>query len=32
MRAKPGKPWLRVEGFLSPDAVVHEYRTLFEGQ
>jgi len=28
MRAKPGKPWLRVEGFLSPDAVISEYRNM----
>ena len=28
MRSKPGQPWLRVEGFLSPDAVIQEYGTL----
>ena len=28
MRAKPGKPWLRVEGFLSPDALISEYRNM----
>ena len=30
MRAKPGKPWLRVEGFLSPDAVAHEYHAMLQ--
>jgi len=30
MRAKPGKPWLRVEGFLSLDAVIHEYHTMLQ--
>ncbi len=30
MRAKPGKPWLRVEGFLSPDAVAREYHTMLQ--
>jgi protein SCO1/2 len=30
MRAKPGKPWLRVEGFLSPDAVISEYRNMLQ--
>ncbi len=28
MRAAPGKPWLRIEGFVSPDALVHDYREL----
>jgi len=28
MRAKPGKPWLRIEGFFSPDAVISEYRNM----
>jgi protein SCO1 len=28
MRAAPGKPWLRLEGFVSPDAVIREYRDL----
>ena len=32
MRAEPGKPWLRVEGFLSPDAVVREYRNMLQQQ
>lgn len=28
MRMAPGKPWLRLEGFVSPDAVIQEYRSL----
>ena len=32
MRAEPGKPWLRVEGFLSPDAVVREYHNMLQQQ
>ncbi len=28
MRSKPGQPWLRVEGFLSADAVFQEYSAL----
>lgn len=28
MRSKPGQPWLRVEGFLSADAVYQEYSAL----
>ena len=28
MRAAPGKPWLRIEGFVTPDELVDEYRTL----
>jgi protein SCO1/2 len=28
MRAAPGKPWLRIEGFVTPDELVHDYRTL----
>jgi protein SCO1/2 len=28
MRAAPGKSWLRLEGFASPDAVVREYHKL----
>lgn len=28
MRPAPGKPWLRLEGFMSPDAVLREYRNL----
>jgi protein SCO1 len=30
IRSKPGKPWLRLEGFASPDAVIHEYKTILE--
>jgi protein SCO1/2 len=26
MRYAPGKPWSRLEGFVSPDAVISEYR------
>jgi protein SCO1/2 len=32
MRAAPGKPWLRLEGFVSPDAVIHEYRNMLQQQ
>jgi protein SCO1/2 len=28
MRAAPGKPWVRVEGFASPDRLLAEYRKL----
>ncbi len=28
MRAAPGKPWLRVEGFATPDDLVSDYRKL----
>jgi len=28
MRAAAGKPWLRLEGFMSPDAVISEYRNM----
>jgi len=28
MRAAPGKPWLRIEGFASPEDLVHDYREL----
>ena len=28
MRAAPGKPWLRVEGFVTPDDLVRDYREL----
>ena len=28
MRAAPGKPWLRIEGFVSPDDLVKDYRQL----
>ena len=28
MRAAPGKPWLRIEGFVTPDELLKDYRTL----
>lgn len=28
MRAAPGKPWLRIEGFVTPDELVQNYRNL----
>jgi protein SCO1/2 len=28
MRAAPGKPWLRIEGFVKPDDLVRDYREL----
>jgi protein SCO1/2 len=28
MRAAPGKPWLRIEGFVTPDELVGDYRNL----
>ena len=28
MRAAPGKPWLRIEGFVTPDDLVRNYREL----
>lgn len=28
MRAAPGKPWLRIEGFVKPDDLVRDYRKL----
>src|SRR5438093_922543 len=28
MRAGPGKPWLRIEGFVTPDELVDDYRNL----
>lgn len=28
MRAAPNKPWRRLEGFASPDAVIREYRSM----
>jgi protein SCO1/2 len=30
MRAAPGKPWLRLDGFVSPDAVIHEYDAMVQ--
>jgi protein SCO1 len=28
MRASPGKPWRRIEGFVTPDELVHDYHEL----
>jgi protein SCO1 len=28
MRASPGEPWLRIEGFVTPDQLVDDYRNL----
>jgi protein SCO1/2 len=28
MRAAPGKPWLRIEGFVTPEQLLRHYRTL----
>jgi protein SCO1/2 len=28
MRAAPGKPWLRLDGFVTPDDLVRDYREL----
>jgi len=28
LRAAPGKPWLRIEGFITPDELVEDYRLL----
>ena len=28
MRAAPGKPWLRIEGFATPDDLLRDYREL----
>jgi protein SCO1/2 len=28
MRAAPGRPWLRIEGFLTPDELLQHYRQL----
>ena len=30
MRAEPGKPWLRLEGFVSPDVVISEYNNMLQ--
>lgn len=31
MRAAPGKPWVRIEGFVTPDQLVRYYRELLAG-
>src|ERR1700738_3026030 len=28
MRVAPGQPWLRIEGFVTPDELVHDYQSL----
>jgi protein SCO1/2 len=28
MRAAPGQPWLRIEGFVTPDELLHQYHSL----
>jgi protein SCO1/2 len=28
MRAAPNKPWLRLEGFVSPDTIIREYHSI----
>ncbi|HWW78927.1 MAG TPA: SCO family protein [Steroidobacteraceae bacterium] len=28
LRSAPGKPWLRIDGFVTPDELLHEYRNL----
>lgn len=28
LRAAPGQPWLRIDGFVTPDELVHDYRAL----
>jgi len=30
MRAKPGKSWIRFDGFVSPDVVINEFNTMLE--
>jgi protein SCO1/2 len=30
MRAAPNKPWVRLEGFASPDAIIQEYTTMIQ--
>ena len=30
VRAAPGKPWLRIEGFVTPDELLQKYRQLLE--
>ena len=32
MRAAPGQPWRRIDGFVTPDALVHEYYQLLAAQ
>ena len=32
LRAAPGKPWRRIDGFVTPDELLHEYRQLLVSQ
>jgi protein SCO1 len=32
MRAGPGLPWLRIEGFMTPDELLRQYRQLLAGK
>ena len=32
LRAAPGKPWRRIDGFVTPDELLHEYRQLLASQ
>jgi len=29
LRAAPGKPWLRIDGFITPDQLLHHYHEMF---
>ena len=31
LRAEPGKPWVRLDGFASPETVIREYQNLSKG-
>ena len=32
LRAAPGKPWMRIEGFVTPDQLLHHYHDLLAAQ
>jgi len=32
LRAAPGQPWRRIDGFATPDELIHEYRQLLASQ
>ena len=32
LRAAPGQPWRRIDGFVTPDELIHEYRQLLASQ
>jgi len=32
LRAAPGDPWLRIEGFVTPDELVGDYRKLLDAR